>query len=156
MKKKWVALLCSLLMLLPLASPVRATSYPASDIPNQVTEAGQQAIIDYFTRDGETNIPAIAALYDLNVPAAEQVDYILLYAYPHGISYDGAYTGRVYLIEDAETIRQLCTALSNCGAQAATSNPTITGYDIGDYITEFALEDGEKTLQALKEALGIF
>ena len=107
MKKKWFALLCSLLMLLPLASPVRATSYPASDIPNQVTEAGQQAIIDYFTRDGETNIPAIAALYDLNVPAAEQVDYILLYAYPHGTSYDGAYTGRVYLIEDAETIRQL-------------------------------------------------
>ena len=93
-----------------LASPVRATSYPASDIPNQVTEAGQQAIIDYFTRDGETNIPAIAALYDLNVPAAEQVDYILLYAYPHGTSYDGAYTGRVYLIEDAETIRQLCAA----------------------------------------------
>ena len=45
MKKKWFALLCSLLMLLPLASPVRATSYPASDIPNQVTEAGQQAII---------------------------------------------------------------------------------------------------------------
>lgn len=41
MKKKWFALLCSLLMLLPLASPVRATSYPASDIPNQVTEAGQ-------------------------------------------------------------------------------------------------------------------
>ena len=140
MKKKWFALLCSLLMLLPLASPVRATSYPASDIPNQVTEAGQQAIIDYFTRDGETNIPAIAALYDLNVPAAEQVDYILLYAYPHGTSYDGAYTGRVYLIEDAETIRQLCAALSNCGAQAATINPTVTGYDIGDYITEFSLE----------------
>ena len=140
MKKKWVALLCSLLMLLPLASPVRATSYPASDIPNQVTEAGQQAIIDYFTKDGETNIPAIAALYDLNVPAAEQVDYILLYAYPHGTSYDGAYTGRVYLIEDAGTIRQLCEALSSCGAQAATINPTITGYDIGDYITEFSLE----------------
>lgn len=140
MKKKWFALLCSLLMLLPLASPVRATSYPASDIPNQVTEAGQQAIIDYFTRDGETNIPAIAALYDLNVPAAEQVDYILLYAYPHGTSYDGAYTGRVYLIEDTETIRQLCEALSNCGAQAATINPTVTGYDIGDYITEFSLE----------------
>lgn len=140
MKKKWFALLCSLLLMLPLASPVRATSYPASDIPNQVTEAGQQAIIDYFTRDGETNIPAIAALYDLNVPAAEQVDYILLYAYPHGTSYDGAYTGRVYLIEDAETIRQLCEALSNCGAQAATINPTVTGYDIGDYITEFSLE----------------
>lgn len=140
MKKKWFALLCSLLMLLPLASPVRATSYPASDIPNQVTEAGQQAIIDYFTRDGETNIPAIAALYDLNVPAAEQVDYILLYAYEHGTSYDGAYTGRVYLIEDTETIRQLCEALSNCGAQAATINPTVTGYDIGDYITEFSLE----------------
>ena len=140
MKKKWFALLCSLLMLLPLASPVRATSYPASDIPNQVTEAGQQAIIDYFTKDGETNIPAIAALYDLNVPAAEQVDYILLYAYPHGTSYDGAYTGRVYLIKDAETIRQLCEALANCGAQAATINPTVTGYDIGDYITEFSLE----------------
>ena len=140
MKKKWFALLCSLLMLLPLASPVRATSYPASDVPDQVTEAGQQAIIDYFTKDGETNIPAIAALYDLNVPAAEQVDYILLYAYPHGTSYDGAYTGRVYLIEDAETIRQLCAALSNCGAQAATINPTVTGYDIGDYITEFSLE----------------
>lgn len=140
MKKKWFALLCSLLMLLPLASPVRATSYPASDIPNQVTEAGQQAIIDYFTKDGVTAVPDIAALYDLNVPAAEQVDYILLYAYEHGTSYDGAYTGRVYLIEDAETIRQLCEALSNCGAQAATSNPTITGYDIGDYITEFSLE----------------
>ena len=140
MKKKWFALLCSLLMLLPLASPVRATSYPASDIPNQVTEAGQQAIIDYFTKDGVTAVPDIAALYDLNVPAAEQVDYILLYAYPHGTSYDGAYTGRVYLIEDAETISQLCEALSNCGAQATTSNPTITGYDIGDYITEFSLE----------------
>ena len=140
MKKKWFALLCSLLMLLPLASRVRATSYPASDIPNQVTEAGQQAIIDYFTKDGETNIPAIAALYDLNVPAAEQVDYILLYAYPHGTSYDGAYTGRVYLIENTETISQLCAALANCGAQAATSNPTVTGYDIGDYITEFSLE----------------
>lgn len=140
MKKKWFALLCSLLMLLPLASPVRATSYPASDIPNQVTEAGQQAIIDYFTKDGVTAVPDIAALYDLNVPAAEQVDYILLYAYPHGISYDGTYTGRVYLIEDAETISQLCAALSNCGAQAATINPTITGYDIGDYITEFSLE----------------
>ena len=140
MKKKWFALLCSLLMLLPLASPVRATSYPASDIPNQVTEAGQQAIIDYFTKDGVTAVPDIAALYDLNVPAAEQVDYILLYAYEHGTSYDGAYTGRVYLIENTETIRQLCTALSNCGAQAATSNPTITGYDIGDYITEFSLE----------------
>lgn len=140
MKKKWFALLCSLLMLLPLASPVRATSYPASDVPDQVTEAGQQAIIDYFTKDGETNIPAIAALYDLNVPTAEQVDYILLYAYEHGTSYDGAYTGRVYLIEDTETIRQLCTALAHCGAQAATINPTITGYDIGDYITEFSLE----------------
>lgn len=140
MKKKWSALLCSLLMLLPLASPVRATSYPASDIPNQVTEAGQQAIIDYFTKDGVTAVPDIAALYDLNVPAAEQVDYILLYAYPHGTSYDGAYTGRVYLIENTETIRQLCEALANCGAQAATSNPTITGYDIGDYITEFSLE----------------
>ena len=140
MKKKWFALLCSLLMLLPLASPVRATSYPASDIPNQVTEAGQQAIIDYFTKDGVTAVPDIAALYDLNVPAAEQVDYILLYAYPHGTSYDGAYTGRVYLIEDTETIRQLCEALANCGAQAATSNPTVTGYDIGDYITEFSLE----------------
>ena len=140
MKKKWFALLCSLLMLLPLASPVRATSYPASDIPDQVTEAGQQAIIDYFTKDGVTAVPDIAALYDLNVPAAEQVDYILLYAYEHGTSYDGAYTGRVYLIENTETIRQLCTALSNCGAQAATSNPTITGYDIGDYITEFSLE----------------
>ncbi len=140
MKKKWFALLCSLLMLLPLASPVRATSYPASDIPDQVTEAGQQAIIDYFTKDGVTAVPDIAALYDLNVPAAEQVDYILLYAYPHGTSYDGAYTGRVYLIENTETIRQLCTALSNCGAQAATINPTITGYDIGDYITEFSLE----------------
>lgn len=140
MKKKWFALLCSLLMLLPLASPVHATSYPASDIPNQVTEAGQQAIIDYFTKDGVTAVPDIAALYDLNVPAAEQVDYILLYAYEHGTSYDGAYTGRVYLIEDAETIRQLCEALSNCGAQAATINPTITGYDIGDYITEFSLE----------------
>lgn len=140
MKKKWFALLCSLLMLLPLASPVHATSYPASDIPNQVTEAGQQAIIDYFTKDGVTAVPDIAALYDLNVPAAEQVDYILLYAYEHGTSYDGAYTGRVYLIEDTETIRQLCEALSNCGAQAATINPTITGYDIGDYITEFSLE----------------
>ena len=140
MKKKWFALLCSLLMLLPLASPVHATSYPASDIPNQVTEAGQQAIIDYFTKDGVTAVPDIAALYDLNVPAAEQVDYILLYAYEHGTSYDGAYTGRVYLIEDAETIRQLCAALSNCGAQAATINPTITGYDIGDYITECSLE----------------
>ena len=140
MKKKWFALLCSLLMLLPLASPVRATSYPASDIPDQVTEAGHQAIIDYFTKDGVTAVPDIAALYDLNVPAAEQVDYILLYAYPHGTGYDGAYTGRVYLIEDTETIRQLCEALANCGAQAATSNPTITGYDIGDYITEFSLE----------------
>lgn len=140
MKKKWVALLCSLLMLLPLASPVRATSYPASDIPDQVTEAGQQAIIDYFTKDGVTAVPDIAALYDLNVPAAEQVDYILLYAYEHGTSYDGAYTGRVYLIEDTETIRQLCAALANCGAQAATINPTVTGYDIGDYITEFSLE----------------
>lgn len=140
MKKKWFALLCSLLLMLPLASPVRATSYPASDIPNQVTEAGQQAIIDYFTKDGVTAVPDIAALYDLNVPAAEQVDYILLYAYEHGTSYDGAYTGRVYLIEDTETIRQLCEALSNCGAQAATINPTITGYDIGDYITEFSLE----------------
>lgn len=140
MKKKWFALLCSLLMLLPLASPVRATSYPASDIPNQVTEAGQQAIIDYFTKDGVTAVPDIAALYDLNVPAAEQVDYILLYAYPHGTSYDGAYAGRVYLIEDTETVSQLCAALSNCGAQAATINPTITGYDIGDYITEFSLE----------------
>lgn len=140
MKKKWFALLCSLLMLLPLASPVHATSYPASDIPNQVTEAGQQAIIDYFTKDGVTAVPDIAALYDLNVPAAEQVDYILLYAYEHGTSYDGAYTGRVYLIEDAETVSQLCEALANCGAQAATSNPTVTGYDIGDYITEFSLE----------------
>lgn len=140
MKKKWFALLCSLLMLLPLASPVHATSYPASDIPNQVTEAGQQAIIDYFTKDGVTAVPDIAALYDLNVPAAEQVDYILLYAYEHGTSYDGAYTGRVYLIEDAETVSQLCEALSNCGAQAATINPTVTGYDIGDYITEFSLE----------------
>lgn len=140
MKKKWFALLCSLLLMLPLASPVRATSYPASDIPDQVTEAGQQAIIDYFTKDGVTAVPDIAALYDLNVPAAEQVDYILLYAYPHGTSYDGAYTGRVYLIEDTETISQLCTALANCGAQATTSNPTITGYDIGDYITEFSLE----------------
>lgn len=26
------------------------------------------------------------------------------------------------------------------GAQAATINPTVTGYDIGDYITEFSLE----------------
>lgn len=140
MKKTLCSLLCALLIGLTAALGASANSYPASDIPNQVTEAGQQAILDYFTKDGVTAVPDIAALYSLNVPAAEQTDYILLYAYEHGTNYDGAYTGRVYLIEDAGTIRQLCEALSSCGAQAATSNPTITGYDIGDYITEFSLE----------------
>lgn len=140
MKKTLCSLLCALLIGLTVALGASANSYPASYIPNQVTEAGHQAILDYFTKDGVTAVPDIAALYSLNVPAAEQTDYILLYAYKHGTNYDGAYTGRVYLIEDAGTIRQLCAALSSCGAQAATINPTITGYDIGDYITEFSLE----------------
>lgn len=77
MKKKWFALLCSLLMLLPLASPVRATSYPASDIPNQVTEAGQQAIIDYFTKDGETktSLPSPRCMTSMSPPRSRSTTF---------------------------------------------------------------------------------
>ena len=42
-----------------------------SAIPDHVNLKGENAIKDFYTKDGETLIPAIAAIYPMDCPSAE-------------------------------------------------------------------------------------
>lgn len=109
MKKKWFALLCSLLMLLPLASPVRATSCT----PYVQKMLGSITVQpDSFQR----------------------------------VSRDKTLKGAVSFETDNVSHYQI----------SMTESQLLIQNDSVSYGALFALEDGEKTLLALKEALGIF
>lgn len=127
-----------------------------SAIPDHVNLKGENAIKDFYTKDGETLIPAIAAIYPMDCPSAENVDYILLYHYPNGTNYKGNASGQVFLIEDSQTIEQICQTLSKTNAECTTSRPDITGYDISDYKTEFSLElHSNKSTQIWNSLVGV-
>lgn len=127
-----------------------------SAIPDHVNLKGENAIKDFYTKDGETLIPAIAAIYPMDCPSAENVDYILLYHYPNGTNYKGIASGQVFLIEDSQTIEQICQTLSKTNAECTTSRPDITGYDISDYKTEFSLElHSNKSTQIWNSLVGV-
>ena len=127
-----------------------------SAIPNHVNLKGENAIKDFYTKDGETLIPAIAAIYPMDCPSAKNVDYILLYHYPNGTNYKGNASGQVFLIEDSQTIEQICQTLSKTNAECTTSRPDITGYDISDYKTEFSLElHSNKSTQIWNSLVGV-
>lgn len=127
-----------------------------SAIPDHVNLKGENAIKDFYTKDGETLIPAIAAIYPMNCPSAENVDYILLYHYPNGTNYKGNASGQVFLIGDSQTIEQICQTLSKTNAKCTTSRPDITGYDISDYKTEFSLElHSNKSTQIWNSLVGV-
>lgn len=127
-----------------------------SAIPDHVNLKGENAIKDFYTKDGETLIPAIAAIYPMDCPSAENVDYILLYHYPNGTNYKGNASGQVLLIEDSQTIEQICQTLSKTNAECTTSRPDITGYDISDYKTEFSLElHSNKSTQIWNSLVGV-
>lgn len=111
-----------------------------SNVPDQINEKGQKAIKDQYTKNGETVIPDIATIYKVNCPAAETVDYLLLYHYPNGTNYKDNASAQVYLVKDTQTIKQICQALTNTKAEGYSGSPSITGYDISDYRTEFSLE----------------
>ena len=82
--------------------------------------------------------------------------YILLYHYPNGTNYKGNASGQVFLIEDSQTIEQICQTLSKTNAECTTSRPDITGYDISDYKTEFSLElHSNKSTQIWNSLVGV-
>ena len=111
-----------------------------SDVPDHITDKGMKAITDYYKQHNIDEVPTVAVIYPMNFPAAESIDYILLYHYPSGTDYSGSALGKVCLIEDKQLIGQIAQILHGTNAEFCPENPYLSGYDISDYRTEFSLE----------------
>lgn len=111
-----------------------------SDVPDQINDKGKKALTDYYKQHNIDEVPTVAAIYPMNFPAAESIDYMLLYYYPNGTDYSGSATGKVCLIDDKQLIGQIAQTLHGTNVEFCSETPYLSGYDISDYRTEFSLE----------------
>ena len=125
-----------------ISSPIKQqlSVIAKSDVPDHITDKGMKAITDYYKQHNIDEVPTVAVIYPMNFPAAESIDYILLYHYPSGTDYSGSALGKVCLIEDKQLIGQIAQILHGTNSEFCPENPYLSGYDISDYRTEFSLE----------------